>query len=210
MEHLMTDKKIKEGLGDMAHMAEKDHEVQMARADLYKIAKYSIKLHEMLKSVSEAEGLEGWVQSKITKAADYLGSVYHHLDYEQATGEIGEGKSPHKKGTKKYKKHMAAMHAESANDPYKSSLHYKLAEKKSKGIQAMIDAGSKKADAEAKESTSSRWKAQDAAANIYSKEKRKPDNREIDKIRAKYRDKKKEVAKERSLSKGEEKKKKST
>jgi len=25
--------------------------------------------------------------------------------------EIGEGKSPHKKGTKKYKKHMAAMHA---------------------------------------------------------------------------------------------------
>ena len=27
--------------------------------------------------------------------------------------EIDEGKSPHKKGTKKYKKHMAAMHAES-------------------------------------------------------------------------------------------------
>jgi len=26
--------------------------------------------------------------------------------------EMGEGKSPHKKGTKKYKKHMAAMHAE--------------------------------------------------------------------------------------------------
>jgi len=86
----MRDKEISEGLGDMAHMAEKDHEVQMARADLYKIAKYSIKLHEMLKNVSEAEGLEGWVQSKITKAADYLGSVYHHLDYEQATGELGE------------------------------------------------------------------------------------------------------------------------
>ena len=27
--------------------------------------------------------------------------------------DITEGKSPHKKGTKKYKKHMAAMHAES-------------------------------------------------------------------------------------------------
>ena len=120
---------VKEGLGDMAHMAEKDHEVQMARADLYKIAKYSIKLHEMLKGVSEAEGLEGWVQSKITKAADYLGSVYHHLDYEQVTGELGEGKSPHKKGTKAYKKHMAAMHAESANDPYKAQLRAKLAEK---------------------------------------------------------------------------------
>jgi hypothetical protein len=49
----------------------------------------------MLKSVSEAEGLEGWVQSKITKAADYLGSVYHHLDYEQATGELGEARDTH-------------------------------------------------------------------------------------------------------------------
>ena len=43
------------------------------------------------------------------------------------------------------------------------------------------------------EGTASRWKAQDAAANIYSKEKRKPDNRSIEAIRAKYRDKKKEV-----------------
>jgi vacuolar-type H+-ATPase subunit E/Vma4 len=75
-------KPIKEGLADLADMAERDHEVQMARADLYKIAKYAIKLHEMLKGVSEKEGLEGWVQSKITKASDYIGSVYHHLDYE--------------------------------------------------------------------------------------------------------------------------------
>ena len=73
---------VKEGLADLAQRAESDHEVQMARAELYKLAKYSIKLHEMLKGVSEAEGLDGWVQSKITKAADYLGSVYHHLDYE--------------------------------------------------------------------------------------------------------------------------------
>ena len=35
------------------------------------------------------------------------------LQYEQETGnKLPEGKSPHKKGTKKYKKHMAAMHAE--------------------------------------------------------------------------------------------------
>ena len=71
---------IKEGLADLAQVAEQDHEVQMARAELYKLAKYSIKLHEMLKNISEQEGLEGWVQSKITKAADYIGSVYHHLD----------------------------------------------------------------------------------------------------------------------------------
>ena len=156
---------VKEGLGDLAHAAEKDHEVQMARAELYKLAKYAIKLHDMLKGVSEAEGLEGWVQSKITKSANDIGQVYHHMDYEKASegvteardthcsdkccgsdvkaedctcapscehcncNAVNEGKSPHKKGTKKYKKHMAAMHAESA---YKSSLHAKLAERAKK------------------------------------------------------------------------------
>tara|TARA_R110000796_G_scaffold248423_1_gene375175 strand:+ start:40 stop:654 length:615 start_codon:yes stop_codon:yes gene_type:complete len=74
---------VHEGLGDMAHMAEQDHEVQMARAELYKIAKYAIKLHELLKGVSEAEGLEGWVQAKITKSADYMGSVFHSMEYDQ-------------------------------------------------------------------------------------------------------------------------------
>ena len=34
------------------------------------------------------------------------------LDYEfSVKAEKNEGKSPHKKGTKKYKAHMAAMHA---------------------------------------------------------------------------------------------------
>lgn len=74
--------RVNEGLADLADRTERDHEVQMARSDLYKIAKYSMKLHDMLKGVSEEQGLEGWVQAKITKAADYLGSVYHHMDYE--------------------------------------------------------------------------------------------------------------------------------
>lgn len=78
----MRKKEFKEGLGDLAHAAELDHEVQMARSDLYKIAKYAIKLHDMLKGVSEQDGLEGWVQAKITKAAEGLGNVYHNLDYK--------------------------------------------------------------------------------------------------------------------------------
>lgn len=78
----MRKNEFKEGLGDLAHAAERDHEVQMARADLYKIAKYAIQLHDILKNVSEAEGLDGWVQAKITKAAADLDSVYHNLDYE--------------------------------------------------------------------------------------------------------------------------------
>ena len=88
----MREKELKEDLATLAYKAEADHEVQMARADLYKIAKYSIKLHEMLKGVTEQEGIEGWVQSKITKAADYLGAVYHHMDYEQKFDEVSEAK----------------------------------------------------------------------------------------------------------------------
>ena len=56
----VTKEPVKEGhLGDMAQRVELDHEVQMARAQLYKIAKYAIKMHEMLKGVSEVQGLEG-------------------------------------------------------------------------------------------------------------------------------------------------------
>ena len=81
-----------EGLAELAGVAERDHEVQMARADLYKIAKYAIKLHEMLKGVSETEGMQGWQQSKITKAADYMGSVYHAMDYENKFEGVNEAK----------------------------------------------------------------------------------------------------------------------
>ena len=85
--HSSDEKKMKkdmktEDLALMAQKAEMDHEVQMARSDLYKAAKYSIKLHDMLKSVSEQQGLEGWVAAKITKASDYLSSVYHYMEYE--------------------------------------------------------------------------------------------------------------------------------
>jgi len=89
----MREQEISEGLGELADVAERDHEVQMARAELYKLAKYAIKLHDMLKGVSESEGLEGWVQSKITKSADMIGSVYHHMDYDQSPmGEVTESK----------------------------------------------------------------------------------------------------------------------
>lgn len=98
----MTDKNIKEGhLGDMAHAVERDHEVQMARADLYKLAKYSIKLHDMLKTVSEEQGIEGWQQSKITKAADYISSVYHSLDYDMNMGQDIKDKVAEAKATKR-------------------------------------------------------------------------------------------------------------
>lgn len=81
----MTEKKIQEALSELASAADQDHEVQMARADLYNIADKAIKLHSILKSRSEEQGLEGWQQAKITKAADYLDSVYNSLNYDTIT-----------------------------------------------------------------------------------------------------------------------------
>ena len=117
-------KKLKEGgLGDLAHAAERDHEVQMARADLYKIAKYAIKLHDMLKTVSEAEGIEGWQQSKITKAADYIGSVYHAMDYDMKFAES--------KSTKNVINRSKTMTEESYLESMQAKVLSKLAESES-------------------------------------------------------------------------------
>ena len=68
-----------------------DHEVNMARSDLYRAGKSAMALEKMLQQVSEQQGIEGWVQAKITKAADYLESVYHYFDYEMnGNGEVDE------------------------------------------------------------------------------------------------------------------------
>jgi hypothetical protein len=64
-----------------------DHEAKMARADLFKLAQYSFKLFKMIHEDME---LEGWVQAKITKSADYIASVYHYMEYEMKFSEYGE------------------------------------------------------------------------------------------------------------------------
>ena len=56
-----------------------EHEGSMARSQLRRASKYSQKLEHMIR---ESDDLPEWVESKITKASDYLGSVYHYLDYE--------------------------------------------------------------------------------------------------------------------------------
>ena len=76
-------KEVAEDISQDAHHMERDHEVQMARSDLYKTANYAIKLHAILKGISEEQGLDGWMQAKITKAADYMSSVFHALEYDE-------------------------------------------------------------------------------------------------------------------------------
>lgn len=73
---------------DHNHSNESDHsEIEMARVDLHKLEEYAPKLKEI---VSNMTGLEGWVASKITKAADYISSVYHWLEYQQHEGTGSE------------------------------------------------------------------------------------------------------------------------
>lgn len=64
-----------------------DHEVQMARSQMYSAAQAAIEIHKLLKNISEMQGIEGWVASKLTLASQYLESVRDHLKYEQVSQE---------------------------------------------------------------------------------------------------------------------------
>jgi flavin-binding protein dodecin len=67
-----------------------DHEVEMARSDLFSAAQNAQKVYSMIKNMSEEEGLEGWVQEKIIKANDYLNTIREYLEGKQAQG-MAEG-----------------------------------------------------------------------------------------------------------------------
>ena len=74
---------LKEGVLDHS-----DEDGWMAKEQLYKAAKYSAELHEM---ISDTEDLEPWIQAKITKASDYLGAVKHYMEYERINPHGSEG-----------------------------------------------------------------------------------------------------------------------
>jgi hypothetical protein len=65
---------------------EADREGAMAKADLFKLANYA---HKLYQQIEDEDQLEAWVQAKITKAADYIASVYHYLEYEMKFSEYG-------------------------------------------------------------------------------------------------------------------------
>lgn len=66
-----------------------DHEGSMAKADLLSIHKKAGELYNM---IGEDEELEGWVQAKITKAAEYITAVHNSMEYEKTKpASIGNG-----------------------------------------------------------------------------------------------------------------------
>ena len=67
----------------MGGIEDDGHEVDMALSDLHKVRKICAQVADLASQYSD---LPGWVQSKITLAADYLGKVYHYLDGKQHKG----------------------------------------------------------------------------------------------------------------------------
>ena len=67
--------------GSTMKNSEMDYEGKMVRAQMRKINRYSKDIYNMVEDEAQ---LEAWVQSKLTKAADYIGMVKHYLrDYKQ-------------------------------------------------------------------------------------------------------------------------------
>jgi hypothetical protein len=75
----ITKKRILEIIKEELEEAHMDREGDMAKGQLYHTAKNAMTLFDSLK---DEDQLEGWVQSKITKAADYMKSVRDYLEYE--------------------------------------------------------------------------------------------------------------------------------
>ena len=69
-EELIKDESVSEDAG----------EGHMSKSTLYTTAKYAIELASMIK---KGDDLEGWVQSKLNKAADYLIGAYNYEEYQK-------------------------------------------------------------------------------------------------------------------------------
>jgi len=65
-----------------------DHEISMARGELKATADKALELVAALEGKSdEGNPMEAWVQSKITKAKDYVNSVYDYLMYNPSVAK---------------------------------------------------------------------------------------------------------------------------
>jgi hypothetical protein len=69
----------------------RDHEVEMARSDVYAAVKDATRIYKTIKNRTEDQGLMGWQQSYITLAADYLNSVADSLEHDSKVSEMTGG-----------------------------------------------------------------------------------------------------------------------
>jgi len=64
-------------------LPEVDEEGAMAKRQLHDMETYARELSQMLTDTTQ---LEAWVQAKLTKAADYLKTVKHYVEYGMEEG----------------------------------------------------------------------------------------------------------------------------
>jgi len=88
-----------------------DHEVEMARGQLYQSAKNAKDICHMLEGISEMQGIDAWVQSKITTAADYLETVRAYLESKYEMQHEVDEATAHEKFKKSVKKRGYDMDA---------------------------------------------------------------------------------------------------
>jgi hypothetical protein len=67
---------------NLAEGLERDYEGEMAKSQLFSIVKNAKELFDMIDNSTQ---LEGWVQSKLTKAEDYLSAVTSYLEGQSIT-----------------------------------------------------------------------------------------------------------------------------
>tara|TARA_B100000287_G_scaffold422469_1_gene464478 strand:- start:1383 stop:1703 length:321 start_codon:yes stop_codon:yes gene_type:complete len=74
--------KLKEMIKNVDEGHKGDHEAKMAKSQLERSMKYSKMIYNIIDNVGQGGEVEmpAWVQSKLTKAQDYLQSVYNYLD----------------------------------------------------------------------------------------------------------------------------------
>ena len=99
-----------------------DHEGSMAKRQMFKTAQYAT---EIFDNISDDDEFPAWIQSKMTKIADYIGAVKHYLEYDHILGEkpdknatagdyvkdFRDSDAPQFKGKSKKKKQQMAIAA---------------------------------------------------------------------------------------------------
>ena len=99
-----------------------DHEGSMAKRQMFKTAQYAT---EIFDNIQDGDEFPAWIQSKMTKIADYIGVVKHYLEYDHVMGEkldkdatagdyvkdFRKSKAPQFKGKSKKKKQEMAIAA---------------------------------------------------------------------------------------------------
>ena len=63
---------------------EDDHEGNMAKRQMFKTAEYAT---EIFDNIHDDDVFPAWIQSKMTKIADYISVVKHYLEYDHVMGE---------------------------------------------------------------------------------------------------------------------------